>query len=65
MRNESIGSENIENAIIYNNLGCCLHQMSEFFQAEVCYEFALALFDLHLGVYHESTMIAKRNLQKL
>lgn len=25
LRENSIGSENIENAVIYNNMGCCMH----------------------------------------
>jgi hypothetical protein len=39
--------------------------MGKFFDAETCYLFAEALFELHLGCYHEKTLNAKRNVAKL
>lgn len=30
-------------------MGCCLHQLGHFYDAETSYKFAEALFDIHLG----------------
>ena len=65
LRENSIGTENIENAVIYNNMGCCMHQMGKFFDAETCYLFSEALFEMHLGCFHDRTTNVKRNLMKL
>ncbi|CAD8168648.1 unnamed protein product [Paramecium pentaurelia] len=65
IRESSIGDENIENAITFNNLGCALHQNGNLFAAENCYMFAITLLDIHLGTMHAMTMNVKRNLQKL
>lgn len=56
LRENSIGDENIENAIIFNNLGCALHQNGDLFAAENCYIFAIALFDIHMGPMDAMTM---------
>lgn len=56
IRESSIGDENIENAITFNNLGCALHQNGNLFAAENCYMFAITILDIHLGTMHAMTM---------
>ncbi|CAD8081559.1 unnamed protein product [Paramecium sonneborni] len=65
IRESSIGDENIENAITFNNLGCALHQNGNLFAAENCYIFAITILEIHLGTMNAMTMNVKRNLQKL
>lgn len=65
IRESFLGDENVENGLIFNNLGCALHQLGEYFSAETCYLFAVTLFEMHFGPIHEITLTAKRNLSKL
>lgn len=39
--------------------------MGKFFDAETCYLFSEALFEMHLGCFHDRTSNVKRNLMKL
>ena len=50
--------------MILNNLGCCLKQLGYMFNAETCFQFTIAIFELHLGPVNEMTLTAKRNLEK-
>eukprot|EP00330_Aristerostoma_sp_ATCC50986_P004357 CAMPEP_0114593760 /NCGR_PEP_ID=MMETSP0125-20121206/15354_1 /TAXON_ID=485358 ORGANISM="Aristerostoma sp., Strain ATCC 50986" /NCGR_SAMPLE_ID=MMETSP0125 /ASSEMBLY_ACC=CAM_ASM_000245 /LENGTH=232 /DNA_ID=CAMNT_0001793261 /DNA_START=1316 /DNA_END=2014 /DNA_ORIENTATION=+ len=64
IREKVLGTESVDTATVYNNVGCCLMFLERIPEAHSYFEIAEAVFDLQLGPYHYRTAISKTNMDK-
>ena len=57
-------TESIENAIIQNNIGCCMMMLNRNNEATRKFELGERLFDFKVGKFDERTLVVQQNQNK-
>jgi tetratricopeptide (TPR) repeat protein len=64
IREKLLGSEHVDTATCYNNLGCCMFMLERNNEAIAYFKIAHAIFECELGNFHNRTLTAARNIKK-
>jgi tetratricopeptide (TPR) repeat protein len=56
--------ESVENAILQNNIGCCLMMLSRNQEALKYFEVGHHILDLKVGCFDERTLVVQQNFNK-
>eukprot|EP01017_Pseudomicrothorax_dubius_P003155 TRINITY_DN10386_c0_g1_i2.p1 TRINITY_DN10386_c0_g1~~TRINITY_DN10386_c0_g1_i2.p1 ORF type:complete len:572 (-),score=163.12 TRINITY_DN10386_c0_g1_i2:87-1802(-) len=64
IREDLIGSDTVDTATVYNNIGCCFYCLDRHQESFSYLNLAVAIFQAELGQFHHRTLSAHRNLMK-
>jgi hypothetical protein len=64
VRGNELREDSIENALLENNIGCCMMLINRHTEAMKHFEISECILDLRLGKFNEKTLVVQQNASK-